>query len=546
MKTLVCLFVLALSLASISTAKTVDDYVAEAEQYKDAGELAKAIAIMTEATSSFPDDARGHAYLGLYKGMQAGQTENYMEAGQLVSESFADLNKALEIDPAHLEGHLFRGIMGVSVPEFFGVLDQGIADLEFVTQAYEKTPDEVSQDVGVTAYDKLGDGYIKKRNREMARGAWQRLIEIAPDAPVAEAAREKLAKSEVSTEPFGQSGYENVSIDELKQRLEADPENVDLMVGLGKAYMDAGELGEAQGIFRKAIELDPENANAYKWLGNSVSMSMSGEIYDERIHEDTEWATNLVFEVMRYLDKAVELAPDDLEARYLHGMMAIQFPFFAGKLDDGLENLQIVLDSGIPDDVRAAANFWLGYGYRKKAMTHWIEVVKEYPEEDAARMVFDSMLPPVRHFDPTAYDPPIVTIDFVLGFRDELPPQTVVWVETEEGEFLRTLYISGFSGHAREVQVVLPVYASTAKYADVDACTGASIDIGEHIYTWDLKDTSGARVKDGTYVIKVEVMHWPSMQYQLVEARIAVGKTGDRAVTEEGDFIPYLEVNYLP
>jgi hypothetical protein len=227
-------------------------------------------------------------------------------------------------------------------------------------------------------------------------------------------------------------------------------------------------------------------------------------------------------------------------------MMAVEFPFFAGKLDQGITNLQMVVDSNVPDEIKAEAGYWLGYGYRKKGTTYWIEVVKEYPKEGGARMVFDSMRPQLTHVAPGDYDRPVVLVDFVLGFRDELPPQTVIWVETEEGEFLRTLYISGFSGHAREVQVVLPVYASTAKYADVDASTGASIDVGEHVYAWDLKDRSGNRVKDGAYVIKVEVMHWPSMQYQLVSAVIEIGKIGDRAVTKEGDFIPYLEVNYLP
>jgi hypothetical protein len=36
------------------------------------------------------------------------------------------------------------------------------------------------------------------------------------------------------------------------------------------------------------------------------------------------------------------------------------------------------------------------------------------------------------------------------------------------------------------------------------------------------------------------------MQYQLASAAITIGTTADRAVTKEGDFIPYLEINYLP
>ena len=121
-----------------------------------------------------------------------------------------------------------------------------------------------------------------------------------------------------------------------------------------------------------------------------------------------------------------------------------------------------------------------------------------------------------------------------------------MWVETEKGKFVKTLYVSGFSGHAREVQVVLPVWASTSKFADADAITGASIDVGEHMYAWDLSDASGEKVASGTYVVKVETHYWPSMRYQMVSAEVAVGGAEQKVLVEEGDFIPYLEVTYLP
>jgi tetratricopeptide (TPR) repeat protein len=546
MKTLAWVVLMVTLAATVAASKTVQEYVAEAQGYQAEGEPGQAAATMEQAATAYPEDATAHAYLGLYKGMQAGQAENFMLAGSLSSEAFAALNKALEIDPDHVEAHLFRGLMGVNVPEFLGLLDQGIEDLEFVVEAYDEAPTEVSKDLALRAYDFLGDGYLKKRDKARARDAWQRIVEIAPGTPAAEAAQVKMAQAEPASEPFGKSGFEGTLIEELKERSEAEPDNVDLLVGLGKAHMDAGEFAEAEGILRKATELDSENAAAYKWLGATMAMSMTGELYDERIHEDTDWATNMAFEIMGYLDKAVELAPEDLQARHLHGVMAINFPFFVGRLDQGLANLQMVVDSDVPDSIRAEAAYWLGYGYRKKGMSYWIEVVNKHPEEEAARMVFEGIRPPVRHFDPAEYDRPVVAVDFVLGFRDELPPQTVVWVETEAGELVRTIYISGFSGHAREVQVVLPVYASTAKYADVDASTGASIDIGEHIYTWDLKDRAGQRVDDGNYVIKVEVMYWPSNKYQLVSGTITIGESEDHATTMEGNFIPYLKVTYLP
>jgi hypothetical protein len=338
-----------------------------------------------------------------------------------------------------------------------------------------------------------------------------------------------------------------MSAEEIKSRLDSDPESVELMTALAKVRIDAGEYAEAEKILKQAIEIDPAYAEAYKQLALALALPLEGgSVYDERIHDDTEWATRIVFEVMEALDKAVELAPDDLEARYLNGQMAVGFPFFAGKLDQGLEYLQMVLDSDAPENLKAEAAYWLGFGYQKKGMTYWIKAVSDYSDEEAARRALAGMRPPLEHFDPADYQRPAVVVDFLLGFRDELAPQVAVWAETEAGDFVGTIYVSGFSGFAREVQVVLPVWAATSKFADADAVTGASIDVGEHIYSWDLKDGTGSRVDPGTYVIKVEAMYWPSMKYQMVEAAIKIGKSEDRIVIEEGDFIPYLEVTYLP
>jgi hypothetical protein len=53
-------------------------------------------------------------------------------------------------------------------------------------------------------------------------------------------------------------------------------------------------------------------------------------------------------------------------------------------------------------------------------------------------------------------------------------------------------------------------------------------------------------VKPGTYTVKVEVCHWPSMKYQLAETPIAIGKKEETARVEEGNYIPSLVVTYYP
>jgi len=204
------------------------------------------------------------------------------------------------------------------------------------------------------------------------------------------------------------------------------------------------------------------------------------------------------------------------------------------------------VDSDLPADDRAEAAYWLGYGYQKKGMSHWIALVDEHPEAEATGMVLNAMRPDIERFEPEEHPGPVLGIEFLIAFRDELAPQTAVWIETPDEEFVRTLYVSGFSGHVKEVQIVLPVWASATEFAGADAVTAASIDTGQHVYLWDLKGMNGKTVKDGKYVVKVEVHHWPSMKYQMVEGEIEIGDKETRVIVKEGDFLPYLKLTYLP
>jgi len=527
--------------------KTLEEYVKEAEGYQKTGRLKEAANTMEEAVKEYPGSSDAYAYLGLYSGMQAGETKDMAEAMRLVGESFEMLDKAVSLDSLNQRARFHRGIMAVNVPEFFGKLEGGIRDLEFVVNMCEQSPDKVSSDMIVNVYDLLGKGYQTKGEKEKAKHAWEKVIEIAPETSLAENA-EKNIKELIKTEqpqPIKEKEPESPVIAGLKEKVEKEPNNPVLLVELGKAYFDVENYEAAEKALKKAVSIDSSDAKAYKWLGLSLSR-LCEKGYDERIYDDTNLRTNLVFESIKFLDKAVALEPDDIELRFLRGVMGVNFPFFAGKINQGIDDLNMVVESGAPDAIKAEALYLLGFAYQKKAMTYWIEVVSKYSDSRATQTVFDGLRPAVKHIDLSEYSSPIVVIDFVLGFRDELPPQTVVWIEDKNRKFVKTIYVSGFSGYAKDKQVNLPKWSKSSEFIDVDGITGASIDLGHYIYVWDLKDSSGKKVKSGEYIANVEVAYWPSMKYQLVSTVIKVGKKEEKTVVEEGNFIPYVEVKYIP
>jgi tetratricopeptide (TPR) repeat protein len=531
------------ALWSATLARTVDEYVEEAASHQRSGDAAAAYAVMEGALTEHPDDATVYAYLGLYRGIQAGAAQTIMDAGKFTAESFTLLDKAIAIDSKNVTARFNRGLMGVKVPEFMGRLDGAIGDLEWVTVAADASPERVSKETLTATYELLGEGYGKKGETAKAEMSWRKVTELAPGSERAGTAQIKLAELSKQAAPQA-SAPASQPARPAQTATPATPGEVSALIEKGRSLMESGDYGGAGKVFQEVVAADSTNAVAYKLLAMSLVNADRG--YDESIAEDTTVRTNLTFQVMNYLDRSVALDPNDPEARLLRGLMGVQFPFFVNKLDQGIEDLQMVMDSDAPVDTKAQAKYWLGFGLQKKGMSYWTQIVNENPDSELVRLTLAGMRPTVAHIQEESQARPCVAVEFVLGFRDELPPQTAVWVETEKGALVKTIYISGFSGHAKQVQVVLPDYAARTGYADADAVTGASIDVGDHIYVWDLKDSAGKTVAAGKYLIKVEVSHWPSMKYQVVSATVEIGGAQAVKVIEEGDYIPYLEVKYLP
>lgn len=533
--------------------QSADDFINKSNKLYQSGNLKEAVQVMQEAIEKFPEHSDVNSYLGYYVGFQAGQIKNYMQAGELIGRAYKYLNKAVELDPNNPVARFHRGVMGVNVPAFLGKLDEGIADLEFLVKLAQKTPDQFPNEFLAPGYNFLGNGYHKKENYEKAVTAWKKVIELAPESDLAINAQKNIealssAKQETTTskdeEKISEEKYSLMDIDLLKKKIEVDPNNTSLQIELSKAFMDNKKYEKAQKVLEKVIQEDSTNIAAYKLLLETVG-EVAEKGYDENIYTDTSYRTKLAFKVSELAEKAVAIAPDDLDLRLIRGNIDVSMPFFVGKLEQGIEDLNLIIHSKANQEIKAEATYWLGVAYQKKAITNWIKVISKYPGTNASQLAFQSMSPAVEHLDFTEYEKPFVAIDFILGFQDELAPQTVIWILDAKGNFIRTLYVSGFSGYAKEKQVNLPKWAAASDFADVDGVTAASIDVGHHIYVWDLKDHKGNAVKNGEYTVNIEVAYWPSMQYQMVSVPIFISSKSKKTVKQEGNLIPYAEVSFF-
>jgi len=539
-----------LAAAPAQAAKTATAYIAEAQALANSGKIPEALVLLKQAAAEHPTSSDVYAYLGLYTGQSAGQAANFMEAGRLTTESFTLLDKAVELGPENPTAYFYRGIMGVKIPVFLGKLPGGIADMKQVIALHEKTPASVPNEMLIPAYSMLAEGYEAAKNPVDARATYEKLVKLAPGTDAAKNAEERLAALRPAAPKERPKFLERkpsdpAAITALKARIEAEPANAALYLDLARALMGSQRYEEAREALHAHNEIDPKNVDAYRLLFEAVG-ALAQVGYDPKIAEDTNYRTNLAFEAMSASEKVVELAPGDIEARLTRGITGVAMPFFLGKFDQGVSDLEYVLKNAKSPADSAEAMYWLGAAHERKAMRFWLDVATKFEGTNAGRLAIASMRPVEPRFDLASAAKPVVTIDFVSGFRDELAPQIAIWIEDAAEKHVKTVYVSGFAGNVKGKQITLPVWAATSNFEGAGAVTGASIDVGHHVYAWDCKGLDGKPVKPGKYTAKVEICHWPSNKYQLAEAAITVGKSENSSRMEEGNYIPSLVVTYYP
>ena len=116
------------------------------------------------------------------------------------------------------------------------------------------------------------------------------------------------------------------------------------------------------------------------------------------------------------------------------------------------------------------------------------------------------------------------TLEVSFNYQRQAGPgsnQYAVWIENENGEFVKTLFVTSYTakGRARGGEqpkrgyivrpACVPTWVKTSKAEEktdvqLDAVTGATPQSGVQTFTWDFTDEQGKVVPQGTYKVKVE------------------------------------------
>lgn len=502
------------SLCSLLFAETVEEYISSSNTAAAQGNLKEATQILETALEVNPESADLYAQYGLYLSKLAGEA-SFMKAGMLSDKSFKQFNKALKLEPEHVNATLYRGILSVNVPKFMGKLKQGIADLELIQTKYGS-----NQNLYLVSSYYLGMGYLKNKEEHKAKAAYKFILMYGKESGYYEDAKTEYDKIADDGEEIEQANYYQEAM----------------------KLLEDGSLYEAADNFRLAAKQQPDDLELHLIFARTLGQ-LAGQGYDESISEDVTSRAELAHEVHEVLSRCVELAPEDNEVRFLRGSVAINLPFFVNSLDIGISDLEYLSKNGKTDEMKGQSSYLLKQAKEMQQVFKLAETGYEAKTEEEQQKLLTKFIKtnsPIKQAKPAS---DFLQIEMTLGYRDQIAPQTAVWIEDIEGNYLKTLYISGFASHVKEHQMHLPNWAESSKFRNIEAVTGASIDCGNHLFYWDYTDFEGNEIKADEFIVRYEICHWPHVQYQNYSLKINLEES-DKFEAESGDFlIPQLIVS---
>ncbi len=243
------------------------------------GEYAREIAVHREILERYPDR---HATLLALAEAQAelGDNDAALETLLAVEERFPrDLDTKLRLGFLFFEQHRYLEArdrfervlrirpMNYEVAFFLGVVDRRIGDVDAAIEAFGRIPE--------------GHKYYPEARSQIAsayerRGEYAKALAEVERAAALEGSRELtlyIASLRAKT------GDLEGAVATVQELLDEQPDDDELLFNLGVVYGEADRTDEAVAYMRRAIEVNPENANALNYIG--YTLAERGEQLDE-------------------------------------------------------------------------------------------------------------------------------------------------------------------------------------------------------------------------------------------------------------------------
>jgi tetratricopeptide (TPR) repeat protein len=183
------------------------------------------------------------------------------------------------------------------------------------------------------------------------------------------------------------------NVKDLEGVLEQKPNDVETLMKLGKIYYDQGVAGNDDAVdkgftcFDKVLQIDPSNA---------VALVYRGSLWTLRAR-DAWWPFTKMKDVDKgvdEMDKAVDLAPDNISVRLVRGINSVQLPSMFRRLPIALKDFEYMMNdarfTGFNPHLQSTIFCWAGIAYNNdgqpaKAKELLQKAVSADPNSETAR-----------------------------------------------------------------------------------------------------------------------------------------------------------------
>ncbi|NYF24970.1 lipopolysaccharide assembly protein LapB [Sporosarcina sp. JAI121] len=201
-----------------------------------------------------------------------------------------------------------------------------------------------------------------------------------------------------------QNGEYEKAVEAFMQGVEKDPDNAVGYINLGNVFASLGDAERAEPFFQKAITLDAEAGTAFYGLANlyynKERFEEAAKLYEKAIRQGVEEAdvyfmlgkslerSNNEKLALPYLQRAAELAPEDLEIRLSYGIVLANMELF----NEAGNEFRFIIEQ---DGENADAHYNLGFLYavsteqKQDALHHLEKAFTIDPDHVQARYIYD-------------------------------------------------------------------------------------------------------------------------------------------------------------
>ncbi|GKV54377.1 TPR repeat-containing protein YrrB [Sporosarcina sp. NCCP-2222] len=212
-----------------------------------------------------------------------------------------------------------------------------------------------------------------------------------------------MGYNEIGIQSLQQGKYEK-AIEAFVKAAEQEPDNPVGYINLGNVFTAVGDVERAERFFQKALTLDEEAVTAYYGLANlyynNGRFEEAAKLYEKAVRSGMEQADAYFMLgksleqggneklALPYLQRALELAPDDLEIQLSYGILLAKLELFK----DAEKVLRELVEK---DPEHPDAHYNLGMVYavstdqKEDALYHLERAFRIEPDHVQSKYIYD-------------------------------------------------------------------------------------------------------------------------------------------------------------